>query len=217
MVAQIPKQPYQRPKHDRVFCKHCNVEKDGFRGAHELHRHMDRAHSSLVKKFVCVEPHEVKAEYTPVNPLSKCKACSQGRKRYGAYYNAAAHLRRAHFVPKTRGRGKGKNGEEKEKRGGKGGGDWPPMSELKRWMIDVMEPAGLNDSNDDEEGEEDVHGEFDPELTIAINNQHIMQVPELTFDSFPSEFASQPMMHDMSMDNMAFAVPAFDKIGRAHV
>ena len=212
MVAQIPKQPYQRPKHDRVFCKLCNVEKDGFRGAHELHRHMERAHSTLVKKFVCVEPQDIKPEFTPVHPLSKCKACSQSRKRYGAYYNAAAHLRRAHFVPKTRARSKGKNGEEKEreKRGGKGGGDWPPMAELKRWMVDVMEAADCNDSNEDDEAEDDTYGEFNPELThIAINtvNQHAMQIPDLTFGSFSNDFGSQQMMPDMSID---FSMPALD-------
>jgi hypothetical protein len=30
--------------------------------------------------------------------------------------------------------------EEKEKRGGKGGGDWPSMMELKLWMVEVMVP-----------------------------------------------------------------------------
>lgn len=87
-----------------------------------------------VKKFVCIEPNDGLDHPKPVLPLSKCKACSQQKKRYGAYYNAAAHLRRAHFKPKAT-RGGRKN--DFERRGGKGGGNWPPLTELKHWMKGV--------------------------------------------------------------------------------
>jgi hypothetical protein len=40
----ISKPVYQRPKHERVFCKHCDNHPDGFRGEHELKRHQDREH-----------------------------------------------------------------------------------------------------------------------------------------------------------------------------
>ena len=61
---------------------------------------------------------------------------------YGAYYNAAAHLRRAHFHPRKRGR----KGKHDEKRGGKGGGDDPPMDILKqKWMKEVEIVAPTND------------------------------------------------------------------------
>jgi hypothetical protein len=157
-VQAITKAPYQRPKHDRVFCKLCNECPEGFRGQHELGRHHDRCHKEQVKKWVCVEPPDgvINPSYRPVNSLSKCKACSNQKKRYGAYYNAAAHLRRAHFKPKQRGRGKSAKVEEKlERRGGKGGGDWPPMCELKRWMKEVYESVTEIQQQDDEE-EEDV-------------------------------------------------------------
>lgn len=63
--------------------------------------------------------------------LANCKACRNG-KRYGANYNAAAHLRRSHFNPCQRGRdGRGK---DSERRGGKGGGNHPSMEILKHWM-----------------------------------------------------------------------------------
>lgn len=92
LVAQISKTPYQRPKHERLFCDLCN-DQEGFRGAHELGRHKDRQHKEMVKKFVCIEPADgVKDEFRPINSLAKCKACSQQNKKYGAYYNAAAHL-----------------------------------------------------------------------------------------------------------------------------
>ncbi|CZR58214.1 uncharacterized protein PAC_08105 [Phialocephala subalpina] len=137
----ISKPTYQRPKHDRVFCKQCDSHQEGFRGEHELRRHQDREHKMMVKKWVCVEPTDGGNHPKPVLALSRCKACAQQRKKYGAYYNAAAHLRRAHFKPKAKGRAKNNKGDDAEKRGGKGGGDWPPMSELKCWMKEVEEQA----------------------------------------------------------------------------
>lgn len=124
----ISKAPYIRPQCPKKMCPHCNEHPDGFRGEHELRRHIDRAHAVLRKMWICVDP-------TPGKKfLTNCKQC-RAQKRYGAYYNAAAHLRRAHFNPKKhRGRGRGKIDE---KRGGKGGGDFPPMEELKRYMQEV--------------------------------------------------------------------------------
>lgn len=161
-VQAITKAPYQRPKHDRVFCPFCSECPEGFRGQHELGRHHDRQHKEKVKKWVCVEPADgmISPLYEPVNPFLNCKACSIQKKKYGAYYNAAAHLRRAHFKPKQRGRGKSAKVEEKpEKRGGKGGGDWPPMGELKRWMKEVYENVTESQQQDEEEEEEDVEDE----------------------------------------------------------
>lgn len=136
----ISKPTYQRPKHERVYCKQCDNHADGFRGEHELRRHQDREHKMMVKKWVCVEPTG-RDHPKPETPLSKCKACGVQRKKYGAYYNAAAHLRRTHFKPKAKGSRKTSKVDDNEKRGGKGGGDWPPMSELKFWMKEVEEPA----------------------------------------------------------------------------
>lgn len=89
--------------------------------------------------------------------LSKCKACLRG-KRYNAYYNAAAHLRRAHFNPKPKG-GKGKaSEEEKTKRGGSSGGEWPPMDVCKMFMQEIREfvPQQTQPYNDEEDDEEDL-------------------------------------------------------------
>jgi hypothetical protein len=135
----ISKPTYTRPKHDRVFCKQCDCKPDGFRGEHELRRHQDREHKKMVKKWVCVEPTG-HSHPKPEMPLSKCKACGIQKKKYGAYYNAAAHLRRTHFKPKmAKGQRKNSKVDDGEKRGGKGGGDWPPMAELKYWMKEVEE------------------------------------------------------------------------------
>ncbi|KAM0420909.1 hypothetical protein ACHAPT_011298 [Fusarium lateritium] len=157
--AKVPvnKSNYQRPKHPKVFCTQCNEHSDGFRGDHELRRHINAKHEGVVKKFVCRDPKTVgiKSSVEAVNPLSKCKACTSG-KQYGAYYNAAAHLRRTHFKPKTP-RGK-KGASADEKRGGKGGGDWPSMSELKVWFVETMVEVDQNESpiTDQEEGDSDM-------------------------------------------------------------
>jgi hypothetical protein len=62
------------------------------------------------------------------------------QKQYGAYYNAAAHLRRAHFSPH---------------RGGKASGDWPPMSVLKDWMREVRQPLDPTQADYLSGGEDD--------------------------------------------------------------
>lgn len=150
------KTTYQRPKHHRVFCKQCDHYPEGFRGEHELRRHQDREHKRTIKKWVCVQPSDGFSHPEPELALSRCKACWHQKKKYMAYYNAAAHLRRAHFKPKNRVSRKG-SAANVEKRGGKGGGDWPPMSELKYWMKEVEEVVvsshdnseDLDDDNDD--------------------------------------------------------------------
>ena len=147
-VAAIKRQPYVRPHHPKIYCKHCNQKPDGFRGEHELRRHTDRVHSKMRKMWITVDVSSNQ------DFLSRCKACTTG-KRYGVYYNAAAHLRRAHFNPRKRGR-KGKNDE---KRGGKAGGDWPPMDWLKQqgWLREVEElvPDHTDDQPSDDTEEEE--------------------------------------------------------------
>lgn len=143
-VVAISKAPYVRPHFPKKMCPHCTDYKEGFRGEHELRRHIDRAHASFKKMWICVDPTPQK------NFLASCKSC-RNVKKYNAYYNAAAHLRRAHFNPrKHRGRGRGR---VDEKRGGKGGGDHPPMDELKRYMeeIEVHIPDQTSNKSDEDE------------------------------------------------------------------
>jgi len=144
-VVTPSKPTYQRPKHGRVLCKLCPNDWEGFRGDHELGRHVDREHRSIVKRWICVEPNDGLVRPRPVLSLSRCKACHQQKKKYTAYYNAAAHLRRAHFRPKRR---RGDNLKRIER----SGGDWPPMSELKFWMMEVEDQNDDQDLRDNSEG-----------------------------------------------------------------
>lgn len=149
----VAKSGYQRPKRAKVFCDKCTDNPEGFRGEHELRRHDDLKHAAEKNVWICVDPGE-DSEYKPFNPISGCKNCLE-KKDYGVYYNAAAHLRRAHFTEKVPRRRHGNGGDEAaEKRGGRGGGDWPPMSELKeRWMKRItIRNSDCSPDGDSQEG-----------------------------------------------------------------
>jgi len=171
---------YQKPKPERVYCNQCEDHPDGFRGEHELKRHQDRVHRRMTKKWICVQP--TGSHPQPQLPLSQCKSCSVQRKKYGAYYNAAAHLRRAHFTPKARGRSK-----QMEKRGGKAGGDWPPMSELKHWMEEIEEPASdwpQIATEHSAEDDDDLHNKTESSMSAVYSN--ITPQTSKPFMTFPS-------------------------------
>ncbi|PNY29639.1 Uncharacterized protein TCAP_00446 [Tolypocladium capitatum] len=170
----LQKTPYQRPKHPKVYCNQCEEHPDGFRGDHELRRHLNAKHKGVVKKFVCRDPTAVgiQSKVKVLYPLSDCRACAS-KKQYGAYYNAVAHLRRTHFKPKAP-RGKNKCSSE-EKRGGKGGGDWPPMSDLRLWYEEVLVASDgstpLDDGLEDEaleQGEDTAMAMF-PDLVEDVS------------------------------------------------
>ena len=179
----ISKPTYQRPKHERVFCKQCDSHQEGFRGEHELRRHQDREHKKMVKKFICVEPADGGAHPKPLLALARCKACHTQKKKYNAYYNAAAHLRRAHFRPKSKGRAKSSKSDDSEKRGGKGGGGWPAMCELKLWMKEVEEPAAECLLSESEQNAADAS---DDELDNSYDDMfsHQSAPSSATFDNY---------------------------------
>jgi hypothetical protein len=142
--ALINKTPYMRPQHPKIMCQYCSERPEGFRGTHELDRHIARAHAPSRKGYICVD------YWSDKKYLASCKHC-RNKKVYGAYYNAAAHLRRAHFYPRKRGR-KGKNDE---KRGGIGGGDDPPMDYLKMHWIKEVEVANKPKPSSPDSGSDD--------------------------------------------------------------
>lgn len=179
-VVSIPKAPYVRPQSRKVMCPFCDEHPRGFRGEHELRRHNDRKHTDVRKAWICVDISANKKF------LANCKKCVNG-KRYNVYYNAAAHLRRAHFNPKQKG-GKGK----KERRGGKGGGDQPSMETLKMWMEEIEEDVRDNvpsRSGDEEDDEEKMCADLDSDQTefdIPHNNNKVADPVPVFSSSSPS-------------------------------
>ncbi|KAI9702120.1 MAG: hypothetical protein M1836_001464 [Candelina mexicana] len=184
-LVAIPKTTYVRPSHPKVMCKLCNEHPEGFRGEHELRRHTDRAHKTIRKAWVTVDISAFARKNSiecPKVPLANCKAC-RNKKHYGAYYNAAAHLRRAHFNPRKRGRGS--KGKDEEKRGGKGGGEKPPMDELKKWMREVTEfvdfdcPPRRDDEVDEQHGNDMIDDSYND-----ISQGHYQFLSGTNNDSF---------------------------------
>ena len=156
----------QRRKQVKVYCHHCQEHPGGFRGAHELQRHLNSKHSSTVTKWICRDPADVGVDTVrPENPLKGCKSC-ESNKPYAAYYNAAAHMRRAHFAPKPKeGRTRNKTIIPKEeKRGGSAGGLWPTMDVLKEWMVVVtvkVDPSAKVEDSDPDQSIEQAEDEDD--------------------------------------------------------
>ncbi|EHK18417.1 uncharacterized protein TRIVIDRAFT_68438 [Trichoderma virens Gv29-8] len=229
----------QKPKHPKLRCSYCNEIPDGFRGDHELRRHISAKHVRIVKKYVCRDPREagMRSGLKPLNPLSRCKACASG-KQYNAYYNAAAHLRRTHFRVKPI-RGKGATAIS-ERRGGKGGGDWPPMPDLKAWFVEIEveseRPTSVVTGDDPPE-----EGSLSPASTSATHmgtNADSFGEDDFTSDIMPVSYMEQSTQEDsqfallsaldegdadmldssqdsatsdfQSMNNMTFDIPWFD-------
>jgi hypothetical protein len=210
-VGVISKTPYVRPQHPKIHCPHC-PERPCFRGTHELDRHIARAHATRRKGYICID-------YSPDKKfLANCKHC-RNKKVYGAYYNAAAHLRRAHFHPRKRGR-KGKNDE---KRGGIGGGDHPAMDYLKQHWIKEVEvdnntcssPGSVSDDAT-EANDNSYEQTFDIDATASFQTPQPMpssMTSQVQID--PSQYidgyglsmnASETMMYDSNTyDNNTFA------------
>ena len=125
----------QRPRRKTTFCSLCDGHPQGFHGDHELRRHVDRHHTNYRKVWICKDNPATGGAF-PAVPLSTSKTC-RNQKTHGANYDAAAHLRRAHFYPCKHKRGG--RGVVSEGRGGKGGGNEPPVDELKNWMWEKVE------------------------------------------------------------------------------
>ncbi|OGE50799.1 hypothetical protein PENARI_c015G05127 [Penicillium arizonense] len=202
-VAAIPKASIHRPPRPKTYCHLCQDHPDGFHGDHELRRHIERVHSSVRKVWVCVDIS------TDGNFLGNCKACRNGKK-YGANYNAAAHLRRTHFNPCQRGRGG--RGKESEKRGGKGGGNYPSMDVLKHWMVateEVIDGASLDgvESGVLVRGERNVPMHFEVDATVCetVEDHVPFNMGSAPFDGYGqfSEVPGAPFKLDLDLEEQA--------------
>lgn len=202
-VGLLTKTPYVRPSHPKILCQFCDERPDGFRGTHELERHYSRAHAPTRKGYICIDAS------SDQKYLASCKHC-RGKKVYGAYYNAAAHLRRAHFHPRKRGR---KNKSD-EKRGGIGGGDDPPMEFLKQHWIKEIEvankPSAKTSETTSDDASETVDSSYDAsnsygnmaatytqqQTSMSINTSTHVSPAQYSDEFGMSMSASEPLMYD---------------------
>lgn len=165
--AELAKQlkRYVPPSSRLKFCLKCDKYPKGFRGEHELRRHEVRVHEQIRKAWVCVDIS------SDGKFLANCRSCAGG-KRYNAYYNAAAHLRRSHFNPK----GRRKDPSLKD------ANVQPPMEVLKLWMKEVTEVVP----------DEPIWADFDDGETQQSDFEHAeYEIREIT--EVPNEFCLYPL------------------------
>ena len=134
-VKNTNRTPSVRQQRPDFMCEYCNERPDGFCDIHMFAR-IARTHTASRKSYICVAPDFDKTF------LDDCKHC-RSRKVYGAYYNAAAHLRRAHFHPK---------GKVDEKRGGIGGGHHTAMDWLKQYWIRELDVQNELSASPEDDG-----------------------------------------------------------------
>ncbi|TLD16636.1 uncharacterized protein PgNI_01151 [Pyricularia grisea] len=216
---------YERPKHPKVHCTKCPDHPE-FRGEHELRRHTDAKHKSTASKWVCRDPRaaDPSAEFegpVPVQPLDQCKHC-KGRKLYGAYYNAAAHLRRTHFKEKpVRSRNTGEKNKDDasakksdaERRAGHGGGDWPSMDVLKSWMEEIKVKVADSDEEKPVQCEQEAAEDDDEETDVETE----LEDQDLELDGKDSVFYSGAsfVTHGADMEKMTLEQASFPAINRS--
>lgn len=154
-----PKAKATRLSHERTFRNTCNLKPEGLGGPHKLRRHVENTHVTNRKMWICkdISPDQ---EF-----LSKCKACRE-RKAYGAYYNAAAHLRRTHFNPRE----KGKKADNFPK-----ARDYPPIDVLKLWMEEIDVPVTTQRLREEEYGL-GLHGSGSIFEDPALDDSFILKV-----------------------------------------
>ena len=132
----------------RVYCGHCSEHPEGFRDERACAIHIRHCHNNEEVRFVCRDPATVgiESKLKAIRPLSKCKACSSG-KEYHAYYNAAAHLKRAHFKSASRQKKKSDNQEDRY---------WTSqMAEIRDWYFEKWIKVDENGCRIDEQAELD--------------------------------------------------------------
>ncbi|KAL8939591.1 MAG: hypothetical protein Q9216_003271 [Gyalolechia sp. 2 TL-2023] len=195
----IAKAPYVRPQQPKILCPYCDAKSDGYRGEHELGRHINKAHSLTRTVWVCVDISPDKSF------LSKCKQCVRGKK-YNAYYNAAAHLRRAHFNPRPKGRKGKSNDDETPKRAGSSGGELPAMDFCKLWMREIREDLLHNASpcNDEEDDDDETSTNAGGTIAARPDFQASLSIP---FELHHSNAQSIPIPHPATVGDQMMYPP----------
>ena len=201
---------YERPRQVKVKCPFpgCKKQPGGYKGEHEMTRHYDRDHKDIRNVYICV-PRSNDPDF-----LSRCKRCKTFQK-YNADYNAGEHLRRIHFNPRQQKTRRGHIPLE-ERRGGKGGGDWPPMEDLRKYMVTfevnqkderVSEPCKVVESSD---------------LLMPDLNDHPLRatkamggdIPNFDASNPPLDLLGDPVLYDVDQSGSSAMFPSFEDLFR---
>jgi hypothetical protein len=176
LISRLPSQPKTK---NPLQCPAPKC-KTTLRGPHELSRHWENVHAPIKTVWICVQPPVVSSMAQPKRKLEICKQCIN-HKQYNVYYNAAAHLKRAHFCPSKRGRRpRGEVGAAPPKQAEKS--DCPSIEEMKAqgWLVKITVPnqkqgnAGVagDEAQDYDEGdfEDEDETDFDGTTTATHPN-----------------------------------------------
>ena len=173
LISRLPTQPKTK---NPLSCPapKCKVT---LRGPHELSRHWENVHAPIKSVWICVQPPATSSLSQPKRKLEICKQCIN-HKQYNVYYNAAAHLKRAHFCPSKRGRRpRGEVGAALPAQAEKG--DCPSIEEMKAqgWLMKItvanhgkkQRIVGVEEgeAQDDDEGESEDEDETSRALATA--------------------------------------------------
>lgn len=148
---------YLRKKLPRTHCHLCQEHPEGFRGDHELRRHISARHDNEVKTYICRDPATVGlvSNIQASTPLSDCKACARGKK-YRAYYSAIMHLRRTHIRCRTDSAG-------------------PLLDDLRQWL-EIAREARSTDAEVDEDEDDVTHEVTDDDVDPMDDGQRFGMV-----------------------------------------
>jgi hypothetical protein len=198
-ISRLPTQPKSKQP---LACTEPNC-KTTLRGPHELTRHWENVHAPIKTVWICVQPPTSSTTLQPKKRLEICKQCIN-HKPYNVYYNAAAHLKRAHFCPSKRGRRpRGEVGAAQPTQAEKG--TCPSIEEMKAqgWLMKITVAnngkqakagAAADEKEYDDESEDDDHAGFDETTThlpAATGFPSISAPPPLTLSQVSS--SSSPL------------------------
>ncbi|KAI9891646.1 MAG: hypothetical protein M1814_002581 [Vezdaea aestivalis] len=172
-----------------LLCDKCDNKT--FRGSHELARHQSREHNVIRETWTCydgsAEALAAGAE-APKIPLKDCKHCREF-KQYNVYYNAASHLRRAHFNPTEKGTHPANRAQQI--RAGYNGGNKPDMTVLLRYYMrkqlkrdhgDKAHPDNIDQEATVKDADEDVDADADNDVDEDMETSQAFAPNKAAFD-----------------------------------
>jgi hypothetical protein len=184
LISRLPSQPKTKNPLQCPAPK-CEIT---LRGPHELTRHWENVHAPIKTVWICVQPPVSSSMVQPKRKLEICKQCINN-KQYNVYYNAAAHLKRAHFCPSKRGRRpRGEVGAAPPTQAEKG--NCPSIEEMKAqgWLMKItvandgkqgrvgaVDERAQDDDEDDDEDEDETS--FDDTRHLPATARPLQSAP----------------------------------------